>query len=121
MIIHGREIELRRTVQAEIEIGDMCPDGNITNLAEFLFKQTVTSRMRLNNARFIAALSRAGEAAKAFEVDGYEPNPVTVEELQTVTPYEFNKLIEVALQVFADDGKTTIEIEPSKKKEPGRK
>lgn len=116
MIIHGREITLRRTVGAEVEIADMCQDGDIKNLADFLFKQTVYSRRIRNMAKFSAALSRAGESYLHFQNAEYAPDPLTVDEILSLSPEEFNLLQEAAMKAFMDDGKTTVETEAPKKR-----
>lgn len=116
MEIYGREVHLARTVGAEAEISEMCKDGNIANLTEFLFSSSVPSRTIRNTARFIAALSKAGESKMSFEDITYTPEPLSTDEILTLSTEEFMALQAEAMKVFIGDAKTTVEAEPSKKR-----
>ena len=114
MIIHGREIQFLRTVQAACDIADICPKGDMANIAE-LFKGTTKTRVT-NMANIIHFLSVGYEEAKAFEEEGYKPNPITVKELMALDENTFNILFTEATEAFYSD-KQTVEVEPEKKKE----
>ncbi len=86
-------------------------------------------------AAFIAALSKGYAQWKRYNsivtADGtpYLPRteeeaeilceyePITVDELTTLSLDEFTELFGEAAAVFADDGKTTVDTKPAKKKE----
>lgn len=117
MIIHGREIKFLRTVQAACDIADICPKGDMANIAE-LFKGTTKTRIT-NMANIIHFLSVGYEEAKAFEEEGYKPNPITVKELMALDEETFNSLFVEATEAFYSD-KQTVEVEPEKKKEKAK-
>lgn len=117
MLIHGREIKFLRTVQAACDIADICPKGDMANIAE-LFKGTTKTRVT-NMANIIHFLSVGYEEAKAFEEEGYKPNPITVKELMALDEDTFNILFTEATEAFYSD-KQTVEVEPEKKKEKAK-
>lgn len=117
MLIHGREIHFLRTVQAACDIADICPKGDMANIAE-LFKGTTKTRIT-NMANIIHFLSVGYEEAKAFEEEGYKPNPITVKELMALDEETFNILFTEATEAFYSD-KQTVEVEPEKKKEKAK-
>lgn len=113
MQIYGREVGFRFTVGASAKISDLCPDGDITRLGEVLDGQY--GQITRDTAAIMAALSEGYEQARSFEVPGHEPNPLTVDELFTLRPSEFNALQQAALASWAEDRKPTVEVEPEKK------
>lgn len=114
MLIHGREIKFLRTVQAACDIADICPKGDMANIAE-LFKGTTKTRIT-NMANIICFLNEGYEEAKAFEEEGYKPIPITVKEVMALNEDTFNSLFVEATEAFYGD-KQTVEVEPEKKKE----
>lgn len=113
MQVHGREVGFRFTVGASAKISDLCPDGDISRLGEVLEGQY--GRVARDSAAIIAALSEGYEQARAFEIPGYKPQPLTVEEVLTLRMDEFAKLQLAALTAWMEDSKPTVEVEPEKK------
>lgn len=113
MQIYGREVGFRFTVGASVKISNLCPDGDITSLGEVLKGQY--GGVARDTAAIIAALSEGYEQAQAYEVPGYEPRPLTVDEVMTLRMDEFNKLQQAALAAWRGDSKPTVEVEPEKK------
>lgn len=113
MQVHGREVGFRFTVGASAKISDLCPDGDISRLGEVLEGQY--GRVARDSAAIIVALSEGYEQAQAYEVPGYEPRPLTVDEVMTLRMDEFNKLQQAALAAWTEDSKPTVEVEPEKK------
>lgn len=113
MQIYGREVGFRFTVGASAKISDLCPDGDITRLGEVLDGQY--GQITRDTAAIMAALSEGYEQARSFEVPGHEPDPLTVDELFSLRPSEFNALLQEALASWAEDRKPTVEVEPEKK------
>ena len=113
MQVHGREVGFRFTVGASAKISDLCPDGDISRLGEVLEGQY--GRVARDSAAIIAALSEGYEQARAFEIPGYEPQPLTVEEVLTLRMDEFAQLQQAALAAWSEDSKPTVEVEPEKK------
>lgn len=113
MQVHGREVGFRFTVGASAKISDLCPDGDISRLGEVLEGQY--GQITRDTAAIMAALSEGYEQAISFEMPGYKPNPLTVDELFSLRPSEFNALQGEALAAWSEDSKPTVEVEPSKK------
>lgn len=113
MQIYGREVGFRFTVGASAKISDLCPDGDITRLGEVLEGQY--GQVTRDTAAIMVALSEGYEQARSFEVPGYTPDPLTVDELFSLRPSEFSALQQAALASWAEDSKPTVEVEPEKK------
>lgn len=113
MQIYGREVGFRFTVGASAKISDLCPDGDITRLGEVLEGQY--GQVPRDTAAIMAALSEGYEQARSFEVPGYKPQPLTMEEVLTLRMGEFAQLQQAALTAWAEDSKPTVEVEPEKK------
>lgn len=113
MQIYGREVGFRFTVGASAKISDLCPDGDISRLGEVLEGQY--GGVARDTAAIIAALSEGYEQAKAYEVPGYKPQPLTVEEVLTLRMDGFAQLQQAALTAWMEDSKPTVEVEPEKK------
>lgn len=113
MVVHGREVEFRRTVDANCKI-DKITGGNWD---EFFAKNEGYAAGQMFSARFIAALSEAAEDAKTYEVDGYIKRPLTVAEALTLDDETFAALFNEALDVWRGE-KPTVKTKPlpSKKK-----
>lgn len=118
MKVNGREIKFLRTVSATCDIADMCKDGDIKN-ADTLFdgKYQISQKTA---AKFIAVLNKGYEDNKAFSDKGYEPNPISAEELLTLPEDIFNELFVESISAYTGD-KPTVETEvvkEGKKKGP---
>lgn len=113
MRVNGREINFLRTVSATIEVANMCKDGDIKN-AESLFDGNYQDS-QISAAKFIAVLSTGYEDNKAFREPGYKKNPITEQEVLSLTDEQFNELFSEAIKAYAGE-KETIETEPVKKK-----
>lgn len=113
MQIYGREVGFRFTVGASAKISDLCPDGDITRLGEVLEGQY--GRITRDTAAIMVALSEGYEQARSFEVPGYKPQPLTMEEVLTLRMGEFAQLQQAALAAWTEDSKPTVEVEPEKK------
>lgn len=113
MQIYGREVGFRFTVGASAKISDLCPDGDITRLGEVLEGQY--GQVTRDTAAIMVALSEGHEQARSFEEPGYKPQPITAEEVMSLTMSEFNALQQAALAAWTEDSKPTVEVEPEKK------
>lgn len=116
MKVNGREIKFLRTVAATIEVANMCKDGDINNV-ESLFDGNYQDS-QISAAKFMAVLSAGYEDNKAFSEPGYKKNPITEQEVLTLTDEQFNELFTEAVKAYAGE-KQTIETEPVKKKSRG--
>ena len=115
MKVHGREVKFLRTVWAVNEVAKVCPMNDIGRIME---KLKTKSTVELNEtwAVFICALNGGYEMAQKYEDKDYKPNPLTIDELYTLSEEEFAALIREATEAWYGD-KITVEVEESKKKE----
>lgn len=115
MKVHGREVNLLKTVGAVCDIEEGCPEKNLKNLSALFGADTYREKLKAYSL-IICALSRGYEEAKHFEDDKYVPNPLTEEELLHVSQDELNELFMEATRVFYSMDQT-VEVDDSKKKE----
>lgn len=115
MKVHGREVKFLRTVWAVNEVAKVCPMNDIGRIMEKL-KTKDTVELNEMWATFICALNGGYEMAQKFEDKDYKPNPLTVEELYTLSEEDFSALIREATEAWYGD-KITVEVEESKKNE----
>ena len=115
MKVHGREVKFLRTVWAVNEVAKVCPMNDIGRIME---KLKTKSTVELNEtwAVFICALNGGYEMAQKYEDKDYKPNPMTVDELYSLSEEEFASLIREATEAWYGD-KITVEVEESKKNE----
>ena len=114
MEIHGRKIHFRRTVLANCEIAEACPDGDINRFNELL--QGSYSVAQKAAALFMSVLSKGYEMEQKFNDPAYIERPLTEAECLLLDNDDFNNLFAEAMSVFTDDGKVTVETEEPKAK-----
>ena len=115
MIIHGREYHFLLTVGTTRAIAKLCPENNIANIG-LIFEGKDTDRMIDTIAELSAAMSAGYEARQKFLVDGYEPHPLTKEEVLTLTIQELEEVQNEVMNEIGAGMKTEIETEPDKKR-----
>lgn len=116
MLIHGREVGLRLTMRATLDIAKLTPHESIDEIGDVLGTATFAGQLELI-VKFIAALSRGYEEAKRYEEPGYVPNPVTEEELLSLDMADLNQLQNEAFAAFNRDTETEVEVKESKKED----
>lgn len=99
------------------ELADLCPDGDLNRFAELF--QGHMGNIQRNTAILIHLMNEGYEMSKKFEDPTYEPNPLTVDEILYLDDKTFTQLFEEATAVFMEDGKPSVETQPSKKKKKG--
>lgn len=114
MRIHGKERGFALTIGATIEIAEFCPNGDIARVGDAITKGGY-SRQMTNICKLIVALNRGYEERRAFEEDGYRPDPLTEQEVRSLTMADLNALRDEAMAAFASDSQTTVEVKPPKK------
>lgn len=114
MVIHGREITFKRTVLANCEIADLCPNGDIEKIDKVINTKYAESQRAA--AAIMAALSKGAEMARKYEEPGYTMRPLTAEEAMLLDNDEFNSLFTEAWNVFTGDAEVTVEAEAPKVK-----
>ena len=115
MKIFGEEYGFMLTVGSSAAVADLCPDGDLTRIGELL--NTKYSEM----VKFISVFVE--EMAKGY--DDYHRNmgeeithkPLTAAMVLALPNDELKSVQDAALKAFRRDSETTVEVEPSKKKE----
>lgn len=115
MELNGREIKFLRTVKATSDIAKMCPDGNIERLGELLGGDLSTTLE--TGAKIIHYLNEGYEMNKHFMDKSYQPQILDVDEIMYLDDVTFTELMKSAMAGIGNGAETTIEIEPTKKKE----
>lgn len=113
MKIHGREVGFMLTVGASAEIAKLCPSNDISRLGELFGDDYVASIDIVS--KIVVALNKGFEMAKSFEEQGYQPKPLTHEELMTLTTPQLMELQREAMAAFKTDSEGTVEVAASKK------
>lgn len=116
--VNGREINFKYSVGACIELARLCPEGDISNLMAYL-NDNEAGRRAENRMRFVCILSLMGEKAAAFETPGYRPQPLTYEEVASLTLDEFAAVFNAAVDAYGRDTHRTVRAILSKKTEAG--
>lgn len=108
------------TVEAHHKIAALAPDNNVQTTMELL-RSNDTVEQYATAALFVAAMSEGYESNKAWEEPGYEPHPLTLEEINHLRRVDLDALFDEAWDVFLKDIGATVEAEAPKsaKKEEG--
>ena len=116
MEIFGEEYGFLLTVGASAEIADLCPDGDMKRIGEVLSgKMSDTIRF---TASLIVALSKGFDDAKRFAGEEVTHKPLTVEMLLSLSSDIFKEVQDAAIAAYKAGTETTVQVAPSKKKEP---
>lgn len=113
MIIHGKEYHFLLTVGTTRAISRLCPDNNIANIG-LIFEGKSTDKMIDTIAELSAAMSEGYEAQQKYLIEGYEPHPITKEEILTLTIQELEELQKEVMEEIGAGMQTEIEAEPEK-------
>lgn len=113
MIIHGKEYHFLLTVGTTRAISRLCPDNNIANIG-LIFEGKSTDKMIDTIAELSAAMSEGYEAQQKYLIEGYEPHPITKEEILTLTIQELENLQKEVMEEIGAGMQTEIEAEPEK-------
>lgn len=114
MLIHGREVHFLLTVGATRAVARMCPDGDISNIG-LIFEGKSTDKMIDIIAELSAAMSTGYEEQRKYLEQGYVPNPISKEEVLTLTIPELEELQKELMGEIGAGMKTEVEAEPDKK------
>lgn len=115
MLIHGREYHFLLTVGTTRAISRLCPEGDISNIG-MIFEGKNTDKMIDTIAELSAAMSEGYEAQQKYLIDGYEPHPITKDEIFTLTIQELEELQKELMGEIGAGMQTEIEAEPEKAK-----
>lgn len=113
MLIHGKEYHFLLTVGTTKAISKLCPDNNIANIG-MIFEGKSTDKMIDTIAELSAAMSEGYEAQQKYLIEGYEPHPISKEEILTLTIQELEELQKEVMNEIGAGMETEIEAEPEK-------
>ncbi|HIZ47660.1 MAG TPA: hypothetical protein H9810_02940 [Candidatus Gemmiger excrementavium] len=113
MIIHGKERGFFLSTGASIEIADICPDKDLKRVGEIL--QGSYGEVTMVGAEFIAIMNKAYESSLRYEQPDHPYDPITVDEVLSLSPTVYAEAMQAAMETFAQDSKQTVEVEPPKK------
>ena len=68
-----------------------------------------------NICKLIAALNKGYEERRAYTEAGYVPDPLTEQEVRSLTTADLTALQGEAMAAFTRDAETTVETKPPKK------
>lgn len=114
MNIFGNEYGFMLTVGASAEIADLCPEGDLKRINEVLqgkFSETINF-----TAAFIVAMAKGFDDAQRYAGKEVTHPPLTAEMVKALPSDVFKAVQSAAISSFRGDTKTTVEVEPSKKK-----
>lgn len=115
MLIHGIERHFALTVGAYFDIAKICPEGDIRNLSDILEGDELkTFEVIMHMA---VAMNKGYNTSAKYLGHEAEDDSLTIEELQTLSPFELPELANVIMESFQKGQRTEIELKESKKKE----
>ena len=114
MIIHGKNIGFCLTIGASIELTRICPDKDITKIAD-LFGDNYLNSME-NVVKFISIMSKGFHDNEAME--GRKADYLTEQDILSMKAEDLTELMSDAMDAFKSDNRTEVEVE-SKNAEKG--
>ena len=110
-----RDIKFERTVWADRQLTKLCPNNDINKLGDLLTSNDFDAQI-IAIEKMIVIMNEAHERKAHFLDNSYQPNPITIEELENMTTEELMELSNLAFADFLEDGKTEVVTEPKKAK-----
>lgn len=115
MLIHGREVHFLLTVGATKKIARLCPDNDIQNIS-LIFEAKDTDKMIDTLAALAEAMSEGYEKQQKYINPSYEPQPLTQEEVLSLTINELSDLQNELMNEIGAGMETEVDAEPEKTK-----
>ena len=112
LMVDGKKYPLEMTVEAYLDICELCPEGNFSRLRDI---NDLPQRERIEiSAKMLEALSRGAENSRAVR----EPNPITATQVLALPLEEFFKIYSGMFEIIGKaSGKPTVETAQKKQKE----
>lgn len=112
--VRGKEYPLEMTVKAFCDIADLCPGKSIERIDE-ISNLPVAQNMVIMT-KIAACMSKGAEESRKFDEPGYEPHPLTSEEILTLPVAEYQNIVgEIMQAVQSGFTGQTVEVKPEKK------
>lgn len=113
MQIHGREVHFLLTVGATRKIAKLCPDNDIQNIG-LIFEAKDTDKIIDTIAELSVAMSEGYETQQKYLSPGYEPNPLSKEEVYSLTITELTQLQNELMGEITAGMEVSVQAEPEK-------
>lgn len=113
MKIHGKERKFELTVGATAKVAAMCPEHDLKNMDQFMtgdYVQTIDAVIKL------AMYMNEAYELKLSYISDHEADPITYDELSTLSPDEMMQLQNEVVESFTNGVKTEIKTEVPKTK-----
>lgn len=111
--VGGKKYPLEMTVEAYLDICELCPEGNFSRLRDI---NDFPQRERIEiSAKMLEALSRGAENSRAVREPGYQPSPITATQVLALPLEEFFKIYSGMFEIIGKaSGKPTVETAQKK-------
>lgn len=114
--VFGKPYELMMTVGASEEIAKLCPGGKLENIYQ-VFDGKSDAEVLDFSVRFICILSNAADENAEFQGIQVDHPKLTDKMLKAMPAAEFALLQGIAMGAIKESSETSVEVEPSKKKD----
>lgn len=112
----GKEYGLELNIQSEIEISELCPDGDFAKIGEVLSSGTFIENVK-NIIKIACMLSRGYEDHMKYDNPEYEVNYLTEDDFKFAKNSDIFMLTNAVTEAMSEGAEQTVETEVSKKKE----
>jgi hypothetical protein len=114
--VFGKDYDLIMTVGASEEIAKLCPGGKIENIYSVFDGKTDAEALDFA-VNFIVILSNAADENAEFSGRVVDHPKLTGKMLKAMPAEEFALMQRIAMGAITESTETTVEVEPSKKKD----
>ena len=115
MEIYGKERKFLCTVEATMEISNLCKDGNIENLMDLFDEGNISDKIN-NIVDIVYFLNKGYEKSKAFEEPGYVADYLSKEAIKTLPLTTLTQIEDEAIEAISIGMGVTVETEPETEK-----
>lgn len=111
--VGGKKYPLEMTVEAYLNISDLCPEGEFSRLQDI---NDLPQRERIEtSAKMLEALSRGAENSRAVREPEYQPNPITASQVMALPLEQFLKIYSGMFEIIRKtSGKPTVKAAQKK-------
>lgn len=114
--VFGKPYELMMTVGASEEIAKLCPGGKLENIYQVFDGKSDAEALDFS-VRFICILSNAADENAEFTGVQVDHPKLTEKMLKAMPAADFAMLQGIAMGAIKESSETSVEVEPSKKKD----
>lgn len=115
MIIRGREVGFRRTIGADVDIGEICPGRNLSNISELFGEDKPLGDNIGMVVKIMLILNKWYETTAWLNDPSHQINMLTEAEVLSLDEDDFAELQNEMMAAWAKDTKQSVEATPIKK------